>query len=741
MTLNEKIAQMLTMCGWTMYVRNGDDIRVSEDLVKLYEEFPGAGLGSFNRADWYTGINWANGLTPKLTAKAHNLMQKYAIENTRLGIPLSFGGSIHGMFVLGGVVFPTGLGFASTWNRKLIRQAGIDVAEEISTFCRFSFAAGPTQDLAREPRWSRVEETYGEDPWLSAELTAAYNQGISSHAPAITPSIRHFTGHGEPEGGHNGAPAHVGMNELFNIHMRPFEAGIKSGAKSMMTAYNLIDGTPCSINGFLINEVARKQWGYTGFIIADAYAVSQLVDSGFANDLAEAAALAVKNGTDICCWEGENFKKGIIDALERKLITEDDLNAHVECILRLKFESGVFENPYVVDEEKAEKILGCAAHRTTALEMAREGLVLLSNKENTLPLLNKKHIAVIGPNADNIGNQLGDYTSPQRPEDIITVRKGFDLYADGQGYELSYARGCKVRSLDTSGFAEAEHLASEADVVVLVLGGASTPDMETKFQETGAALALKCQEDSEQDKESGEGYDRASLRFGGVQLELLKNLKKLGKPVITVLIMGRPLIMNEICELSDAVICAWYPGMMGGQAIAEAILGLYNPGGKLPVSIPRTEGQLPVYYNSLSKRRDYVDAAGDPLFRFGYGLSYTNFKFSDMKLEKIKCSGNEKNHVSIKVTNTGSMPGDEVVQLYIKDVKFSVARPVIELRGFERIHLQPEESAIVHFPLSSNELGFYNRELKYVVEPGMFQICIGNGLDNLHELELEITEE
>ncbi len=740
MTLNEKIAQMLSMCGWTMYVREGNQIRVSEELVKLYKTFPGAGLGSFNRADWYTGKNWENGLTPELTAKAHNMIQRYAVEETRLGIPLLFGGSIHGLFVLGGVVFPTGLGFASTWDRGLVRQAGADVVSELSSFCRAGFAAGPTQDLARDPRWSRVEETYGEDPWLSAELTAAYNHGILSAGKGFAPSIRHFTGHGEPEGGHNGAPAHTGKNELFNIHMRPFEAGVKSGALSTMSAYNLIDGIPCSIHGELINGVLRDRWNYRGYITADAFAITMLVETGFAKDLGEAAALAVKNGTDVCCWEGENFLKGIQDALTRGLLTEADLDVHVRRMLRLKFESGVFEHPYVEDESAPVRILGCPAHRETALHLARESLILLSNPRGLLPLKQPGKIAVVGPNADNIGNQLGDYTSPQKREAVITVRKGFEMLANQLHFKVGYASGCKVRSMDVSGFAEAEKTVREADAAVVVLGGSSTPDMETEFMETGAALAQRCREDSNQDKDSGEGYDRAKLRLGGVQLELLKRLLSTGKPVITVLIMGRPLVLDEVLEYSDAVICAWYPGMMGGLAVAEAVLGLYNPGGKLPVSIPRSEGQLPVYYNALQKRKNYVDTPGEPLLRFGFGLSYTNFQYSEMTLEKTVCRADEPNRATVKVTNAGTTAGDEVVQMYVTDVQFSVARPELELRGFERIHLLPGESRVVEFPITESELGFYGADLEYRVEPGLFRIHVGGNLDSLLTLDLEVSE-
>ncbi len=697
MTLNEKIAQMLSMRGWTLYQINGDNVTVSDELVELYKEFPGAGAGSYFRADWYTGKNWDNGLTPSLIAKAANCIQRYAVENTRLGIPLLLGGSIHGMMVLGGVVFPTGIGCGSTWDRKLIEQAGDTVAHEALAIKALA-CAGPTQDLARDPRWSRTEETYGEDPYLSAELTYAFGIGLKGNKnnrtdcfPAI--SIRHFTGHGEPEGGHNTAPCHAGMNELFNIHMRPFEAGIAAGSRSLMSAYNLIDGIPCSINGDLLNGVVRDRWGYTGTIVTDAGAIGALVENGYARDYAEAAAISIKAGTDVCCWEGDRFKRGIVEALERGILTEEDINISVRRMLRNKFESGIFDHPYVEDETLPERIFSCPEHRKVALELARKSMVLLENKNEALPLKGIRNIAVIGPNADAAGNQLGDYTAPQRTEDIVTVRKGLEALKEKYGFNITYAHGCGVRNPDRSEFAEAVNIAENADAVVLVLGGSSLPDANTGFLPNGAADIEKTIADTRNDKDSGEGYDRSNLHLGGVQEELLKELAKTGKKIITILIMGRPLIVNDVCEYSDAVILAWYPGMMGGTAIAEALLGEYNPGGKLPISIPANEGQLPVYYNTLRARPPYIDGRSEPRFRFGYGLSYTDFEISGVYPQKAETSADdEENYICATVSNTGKMAGDAVVQMYIKDCLVSVARPILELRGFERIFLRPGES-------------------------------------------------
>lgn len=728
MTLNEKIAQMLTMRGYEMYERISEhELRMTDELVELYKEFPGAGLGSWNRADWYSGRNWKNGLTPELLPIWFNMVQKYAVEETRLGIPLLLNtGSIHGMFVLGGLVLPTGIGLASTWNRETVRNAFGAVAEECQSIAlNGALASGPTQDLARDPRWSRVEETWGEDPFLSAEMSTAFCEGILSvrrkSGTGPLPAIRHFLAYGEPEGGHNALPCHCGLNELYNIHLRPYQYAIAAGADNLMTSYNLLDGIPCTISP-LIEQLLRKQWGWKGTVIADAYAIFNLISQGFANDLGEAAAIAVKAGTDFCCWEGKEFKAGLVLALERGDLTMDELDIPVRRILRKKMESGAFEHPYIEDVTMAPKTLGCAAHRKIALEAARESLVLLKNDNSILPLDSEKKIAVVGPNADSMHNQIGDYTSPQRPGDVITVRAGFERL----GVKVKYARGCGVRSHDTVKLEEALKTVASADVAVVVLGGASVPNMDLIQADNGAAVVEEVLSDTEQDKDSGEGYDRASLRLGEAQLELLRRIKASGKKVVTVLIMGRPLIIDEVCQLSDAVLLAWYPGQEGGTAIAEAVLGQLNPSGRLPVSFPAHEGQLPVYYNALRTRPNYIDCSSLPQFQFGFGLSYTTFELKNVRAERDCFSIGEKNTLRLEVQNTGKMAGADVIELYIRDEKFSVARPEIELKGFQKVFLLPGESRTVEFQLSEKELAFFNRDLEYVVEPGVFLLRVSD---------------
>ena len=400
-----------------------------------------------------------------------------------------------------------------------------------------------------------------------------------------------------------------------------------------------------------------------------------------------------------------------------------EIDRSLRRVLSDRFARGLFERPYVdekwtAEHGRPEEILGCFAHRAVACELARKAMTLLENPNGVLPLDPKKvgRIAVIGPNADKPSNQLGDYTAPQKPGQTTTPRMGFERLGEKCGFSVEYARGCKVRSGDRSGFADAIAVARKSDAVILCLGGASVPDSRIEVNAAGTTVVRKAESVSEQDKDAGEGSDRARLRLPGVQVELLKELRKLGKPVVTVLIMGRPLVLDEVRDNSDAVLLAWYPGTEGGTAIAETVFGLNNPAGRLPVSLPRFEGALPCSYLALRRRGNYTDMPCAPLYPFGYGLSYTTFVLSEPEL-----NGNE---VTVRVTNTGTRAGDDVVQLYLRDMKFSVARPLCELRGFRRISLRPGETKSVSFKLTEKELGYWDASQRYVVESGEFRVWV-----------------
>ena len=423
----------------------------------------------------------------------------------------------------------------------------------------------------------------------------------------------------------------------------------------------------------------------------------------------------------MCCWEKEVYFAGITNALDRGLLAMDDVDAAVRRVLADKFDRGLFERPYVDELDAAPRRFRSPANRKVSLEMARAGITLLENRLGVLPLRDVRRIAVIGPNADNALNQIGDYTAPQRPGDVVTVRAGMEALGRSMGFEVEYARGCGVRSMRRDGFDEAVQKAARSDAVVLVLGGSSVPNRPIAYTSGGTALvggamARAAKTDDDLEKDSGEGFDRSSLDLGGVQLELLRRVKETGRPVVVVLIMGRPVVLSEVAEMADAVLLAWYPGGEGGQAVAEAVMGRLNPGGRLPISFPRSVGQLPVFYNKSRPYEDYVDGPGTPLYAFGYGLSYTRFEVS-----RPTISGSV---VSVEVRNAGKIGGDDVVQMYIHDDVVTTARPFWELRGFRRVRLSPGERAKVEFPLTDDVLGYYNRRLERVVEPGTFKIVV-----------------
>lgn len=723
MTVKEKVALLCTCGGFGAYEIRGEEVMPSRYVRELYAKFPGCGLGSFFRADWYSGRNWKTGLRPELLIAAYNALQRFAVEETRLGIPLS----LTAAQMLGETQMPSGLGCAAMFDPALHRKAAQMNIREYRTFTKIWRVGFPQATLALDPRWSRCEQTYGEDPFLSAEYVVARCSGAKDLGASSY--LESFVGHGLGEGGHMVTPVHIDDNELYNVHMRPFVSGVKAGCDAIMCCYNLVGGLPGVLRGDLVNGFLRERVGFKGVVYADAGAIWNLQDQGFASDLGDAATLVLRNGMDLCCWEAENYLGGLVQALGRGQIRESELEPSLRRVLRPRFEAGLFEDPYIDPERHAklfgrpEDVIGCRQHRDLVLEMARKTMTLIENRGNTLPLDPKKirRLAVIGPNADKPENQIGDYSAPQRPGQTITPRLAFEKMGREYGFEVEYQLGCKIRSLNKKGFESAIAAAKRADAVVVCVGTSSVPDQALTQNDAGTAICERIQTDTELDKDCGEGFDCTRLRLHGVQNELMSALKATGKPVIAVLITGRPLVLTEIVRNSDALLLAWYPGTEGGTAIAETVFGLNNPGGKLPVSIPRTEGALPCYYYQLAPRANYVDCEGSAAYPFGYGLSYTTFEIG-----KPEVSGR---CVSAKVKNTGSVRGDEVVQMYVKDVKFSIARPLWELRGFSRITLEPGEERTVCFDLTEKELGFWNAAHEFIIEPGEFRIAITDGFD------------
>jgi beta-glucosidase len=503
---------------------------------------------------------------------------------------------------------------------------------------------------------------------------------------------------------------------------------IDAGAMSIMTSYNAIDGVPATASSFLLKELLRDRWGFQGFVFSDLGSIEGIAGTHrVAPDVRHAAAMALQAGVDIDLG-GNAYGRNLKQALEDNLISLEDIDRSVINILRQKFEMGLFEDPYV-DPTQAARFVRSDAHKQIAREVARQGIVLLKNENGILPLSREiGSVAVIGPNADNMYNQLGDYTAPQDRKNIVTVLDGIRSAAAPHTV-VRYARGCAIRDTTQSNIDEAVEIARASDVVVLVVGGSSARDFKTEYLETGAATVTNSEEkEILPDMESGEGYDRSTLHLLGDQEKLLNALAATGKPLIVIYIQGRPLNMNNAAQKGDALLTAWYPGQEGGHAIADILFGDHNPAGRLPVSVPRSVGQLPVYY-ALGTQAAYIDGSSSPLYAFGYGLSYTHYQYSDLTIGVEK----EKKQVEItcRVTNTGNQDGDEVVQLYVRDNRSSVATPPIQLKNFRRIHIKKGESKTITFTLRHDDLALYNMNMQRVTEPGEFTLMIGAASDDI----------
>ncbi len=737
MTVNEKVGQLLCPLGWPMYTKSDKGkVGISDTYIKRMTQMPIGSFWAVLRADPWTQKTLTTGLNPKLAAEALNALQKYAVEKTRLGIPILFAEEApHGHMAIGATVFPTALSQASTFDEELIQKMGEAIGLEVRAQGAH-VGYGPVLDIAREPRWSRMEETFGEDPVLTGILGTAMVKGMQGQdykdGKHVYSTLKHFAAYGIPEGGLNGEQANVGQRTLFSELLPQFKRAVKAGVASIMTSYNSIDGVPCTANKYLLTDVLRNQWGFKGAVFSDLQSIEGIASTHHvAEDWGEAGVLALKAGVDFDL-EGNSYGPNLEKKLQEGKITMEDLDRAVRNVLRLKFQMGLFENPYV-DPNVATKVVRSKEHKELARQVAREGVVLLKN-DGLLPLSkNLKRVAVIGPNADMMYNQLGDYTAPQDRKELTTVLDGVkNLLPKAQ---VTYVKGCAVRDTTQSQIKEAVAAAKAADVTILVVGGSSARDFETTYLSTGAAIVNK---NAIADMECGEGYDRADLHLMGDQEKLMKALLDSGVKLVVVYIQGRPLNMNLASEQANALLTAWYPGEQGGQAIADVLFGDYNPAGRLPVGIPRNVGQLPVHY-SKHPSHNYVDSSADPLFSFGYGLSYTKFEYSDLQLvpgngmdvyQTVKCT----------VKNVGNVDGDEVAQLYINDVVASVEPLHKALKGFKRIHLKAGESKEITFNLGFEELSLYNMQMQQVVEPGKFKVMIGAASNDIRlngEFEIE----
>jgi len=737
MTLEEKIGQICCPLGWEMYTKvSPDSVTISDKYRQQMDEAPIGSYWAVLRADPWTQKTLETGLNPRLAAKALNALQKYAVEYTRLGIPVLFAEECpHGHMAIGATVFPTSMGQASTWNESLIRQMGEVIGLE-ARLQGANIGYGPVLDIAREPRWSRVEETFGEDPYLTGILGTAFVQGMQGKdfkdGRHVYSTLKHLAAYGVPRGGHNGGPADMGLRALLDEYLPGFQRAVEVGkAATVMTSYNSIDGVPCTSNKFLIDSLLRKRWGFNGFVYSDLASIDGIAGAHVAANLEDAAIQAVEAGTDMDL--GANAYRQLVKAVQTGKVKESAINRAVSNVLRLKFRMGLFEQPYVSPEE-ASRLVNCEDHRMLARKIAREGTVLLKNN-GILPLGKVKRIAVIGPNADVMYNYLGDYTAPQERSKVVTLLDA--LRNRMPDVRIDYVKGCAIRDTTQSNIKEAVETARKADLVILAVGGSSARDFKTKYINTGAATVDSENSGILSDMECGEGFDRATLDLLGDQEKLIRAIAATEKPLVTVYIAGRPLNMNLASEVSDALLTAWYPGEQGGNGIVDVLTGEYNPSGRLPMSVPRHVGQIPVHY-SQGTLRDYMDCPGKPLYTFGYGLSYTTFAYSNLKLSATAKATSQPagdnevmQTITCTVTNTGDRDGDEVVQLYLNDEVSSVAVPPIRLKGFQKIFLKKGESREVTFQLTRQDLSIYDRNMNFTAEPGRFNVMIGGSSDNL----------
>ncbi|MBQ2195233.1 MAG: glycoside hydrolase family 3 C-terminal domain-containing protein [Bacteroidales bacterium] len=716
LTLEEKVGQLLCPLGWPMYEKTADGAVLSEAGRKYVDSLHGGNLWATFRADPWTQKTLETGLTPD---RAATLAQAFIDRD----IPVFLHEEMpHGHMAIGTTVFPTGIGLASTWDTALMEEVGEAIGSELRAQGSV-VGYGPVIDLAREPRWSRVEETYGEDPFLSGELAAALVRGTASQGVLAT--LKHFVAYGVPAGGHNGNAAVVGERDLKENFLPPFRKAIEAGAGAVMTSYNSIDGIPSTGNEALLTGVLRDEWGFDGLVISDLVSIDGLATNHrVAAGRQEAAEMALKAGVDIDL--GAGCYPSLVASVRDGQIPESLVNRAVRRVLISKFKTGLFDHPEL-SAEAALATVHSDAHQQTALRAAREGVILLENN-GILPLKPGARIALVGPNADNGYNQLGDYTAPQPDGKIVTMRAGLEA----RGARLTYVKGCAVRDPGDNTIAAAVRAARASDVVVAVVGGSSARDFRTSYEETGAAVTDK---KTVSDMEAGEGFDRSSLDLLGLQPDLLKALKATGKPLVVVYIEGRPLDKRWAKDNADALLTLWYPGEKGGEALADVLFGDFNPAGRLPVSVPRDAGQLPVYYNQpIPRGHDYVEESAMPLYPFGYGLSYTTFSYDNLRFDAAA------GQASLDVANTGSRDGEEVVQLYLIDEVASTVRPRKQLCGFARVAVPAGQTRAVTIPIDRRCFEMVNAAGQTVVEPGTFRILAGASSEDIR-CEIKIDYE
>ena len=717
MTLQEKIGQLnQKLYGFGIYERNGDEISFSQEFKDEVEKYGGLGtLYGLYRADPWSQKDYENGLYGENAVKAYNQMQEYVLEYSRLNIPALLSTECpHGHQALDSYLLPVNLNMGATFHPELIHSAYSVCGKQLRQM-GVDLALISLLDVVRDPRWGRSEECFSEDPYLCSRMAEQIVKAVQDEGVSVV--AKHFAAQGECTGGINASAARIGERELREIHLPAMKACADAGVDGVMAAYNEIDGVFCHANHHLLTDILRDEMGFDGVVMADGCAIDQL--NVVTGDCVRSGAAALRAGVDIGLWD-EAY--GHLDeALEKGYITEEDIDRAVLRVLELKVKRGLFESPLLDENQKPEEY--SYEKHPQALQIARESVVLLENRNDILPLSKEtRKIAVIGPNADAVYNQLGDYSPQVKRENCSTVLDGVRSYL---GDKAVYARGCGVFDGTQEELEEAVKLAEQSDITILVLGGSSSRFGEVSFDANGAAIS-----EHGVSMDCGEGVDTAELSLPAVQRELAEKIFATGSKVITVIIGGRAYALDEVAEKSDALLYGFYPGMQGGKAIAEILFGEVNPSGRLPVSLPRCTGQLPVYYNYKNSYRSmhYYNIPDGAAYTFGYGKSYTNFEYEDISFGKKDVAIEElhKNGIQVEMSikNIGEQDGYAVPLVYIAGEQGSVVRRAKELKGFQKIWLKKGESKKVSIFLPSEAFAVWNSEMKFTVEPGRVQIIL-----------------
>jgi beta-glucosidase len=649
-------------------------------------------------------------------------LQKIAVEETRLKIPLLFGYDvIHGYKTM----FPIPLGEAASWDLDAIEKSAYIMSKEAAASgLHWTFA--PMVDICREPRWGRVMEGAGEDVYLGSRIAEARVKGIQGkgfgNADRLVACVKHFAAYGAPIAGRDYNSVEISERVFRETYLPPYEAAIKAGAMTVMTSFNDYNGVPATGNKYLLTDILRKEWGFGGFVVTDYTSINEMVNHGVVADETEAGILAVNAGVDMD-MQSAAFQEKIKTGLNDGRISINQVNASVRSILNIKKQLGLFENPYrFSNKERESKTILAKEHLDASRDVARKSVVLLKN-DGILPLKRKSlKVLVTGPLGDDKSNLIGAWSASGEARHCVSLYEGLRQHKESTGISLEYLKGCDIEGEDRSQFDAVIAKAKMSDVIIIAIG--ESKDM------------------------SGEAASRSMIRIPGIQESLLKALQSTGKPIVTIVMNGRPLILTEVHNNSSAVLEAWWLGTQTGHALADIIYGDYNPSAKLPITFPRNEGQIPIYYDYKSTGRPinpkdkyttkYLDVPNTPLYPFGYGLSYTTFKYSKPAVSKTQFTKDDKITVSVEITNDGNFDGDEVVQLYIRDLVASVTRPVKELKGFKKIMIRIGKTEKVEFVLSAKDFEFYNQSMKKVAEPGEFEIWVGSNSDTQNSIRVNM---